>query len=608
MNIRHLVLCALGLALVSHTALPASPQKNAFAGSNPDAELVNGPIAEQMNEYLTRAVAFGFTGTVLVGVGEAPILHKGYGFAVLASNTPNTTRTIYDIGSITKTLTAMGILLLESKGTLSVDDKIGRFLSGVPDDKENIRLKHLLTHTSGISDPPIGDYEPITRDELLRVVLGAPLVSEIGTRYNYSNAGFSMLAAVVEKTTGVSYEQFMRQHLFLPAGMSTTGYVLPQWDTSRIAHTYTLPIDHRSPLDRLRAANGPGWILMGNGGILGTTGDLFRWERSLRKGSVVPASQVAVAFQPHFQRSPQQKVGYDWAITTSETGEVSYGHGSDAPSVGLNGWYGRYPAYDATILLLANNRLNGASSRNFVVPNLHRILAGGTVPIPPATRTTALSDLKKLEGTYGLDRDNEISVKATHGRLELGFVGQSAVDLLNIRQGVEAVGEAQRLTGRAGHFLTELQRQDPEQLQEYFGSRAATERLLSDWRATLSAHGDLKSANVLGTFRLDRRAFLTTARLTFDNGPIVVRFGWQTDKVAGNSEDLTLSRLAGPMRPSPVPYAAWSPYWYAAKDRLFTFDLLTGTPLNAVVVRNGGQATELRFENVPVNLSRWRRR
>ena len=569
--------------------------------------MVKGPIAARLDEYLSRATAFGFTGTALVAIGDTPILHKGYSLADRAAKKPNTSRTIYDIGSITKTLTAMGILLLESQGKLSVEDKIGRFLSGVPGDKEEIRLRHLLTHTSGIDDPPLGDYEPIGRDELMAMVLTAPLGADIGKEYNYSNTGFSMLAAIIEKITGLRYEEFMRKSLFLPAGMRTTGYVLPQWDTNRIAHTYTLPVDHGSPLKRLLAAKGPGWILMGNGGVLGTTGDLFRWELALRKGKLIPAGQVAIAFQPHFKRSPQESVGYDWQIATSKTGEVWYGHGSDAPYVGLCGWYGRYPAYDATIILLANNRLNGASTRHFVIPNVHKIIAGDSVVVPPLT--SQIPDAhRKVEGTYALDRDNEIEIKWMDGVFELGAVGQSAVDLFNARQGPEAVAEAQRLNRRAAEFLTALQPQDGEALKGYLGDQPNAEGLLSEWRTALGAHGNLKNSEVLGTFRLDRRAFLTTARLFFDRGPLVIRFGWRGDNVAENSEDLRLPSLAGPLRPSPVPYAVWSTYWYVTDDRLFTFDLLTGTPLQALIVEQGGKTTELRFEAASGRSTRWLRR
>ena len=241
---RQLFLCALSAAFLScATGRPESSQKNLAVASSAapaddfDHEVVGGPVGTRADEYLSRAAAFGFTGTVLVAIDDSPVLHKGYAYADIVAKRPNTTRTIYDIGSITKTMTGMAIMLLESRGELSVEDRLGRFFSQVPQDKEDIQLKHLLTHTSGIVDPPLGDYEPIGRDDLVKVVFAAPLAAPVGAKYQYSNTGFSLLAAVIEKVSGRPYEEFMRNELFLPAGMKETGYLLPQWDTSRIAHT-----------------------------------------------------------------------------------------------------------------------------------------------------------------------------------------------------------------------------------------------------------------------------------------------------------------------------------------------------------------------------------
>jgi CubicO group peptidase (beta-lactamase class C family) len=611
---RQLLLCALSAALLScATGLPGSPQKTSAAPADDfDQEVVRGPIGTRADAYLSRAAAFGFTGTVLLAVGETPVLHRGYGYADIATKKPNTTRTIYDIGSITKTLTGMGIMLLESRGQLTVEDRLGRFFPPLPQDKENIQLKHLLTHTSGIVDPPLGDYAPIGRDELVQVVFSAPLHAPIGTTYQYSNVGFSLLAAVIEKVSGRSYEEFMRDELFLPAGMRETGYVLPQWDASRIAHTYVLPVDHLSPLDRLRAARGPGWILMGNGGVLGTTGDLFRWDLALRKGSIIPAENVAAALQPHFQRNPGESIGYDWVISTSETGEVSYGHPSDAPYVGLCGWFGRYPAHQASMILLANNRLNGASTRHFVVPTLRKILAAEAVVAPPPIPTPAAMAglLETLPGTYALDESNEITITGAEDHLELGALGQRGVDLINARQGPEAVATARKLNGRAGAFLAALQRQDGQAMAGYLGGgQADADSMLQEWQAALRTRGALEHGVALGTYRLDRRnAYVTTTRLIFDQGSLVVRFGWQNDRIVPTSEELLRPGLAGAVKLSPVPYAAWSPYWYADKGELFTFDLLTGTELRAMIVEAHGQPLALQFTTAAGESSRWMRR
>lgn len=601
---RRALLASLGAWSVLGCLVRASPSK-AAAPPDEDRPVVQGAIGVRLHDYLSRAAAFGFSGTVLVAVDDSIVLHRGYGFADLARGEPNRTETLYDIGSIVKTLTAGAILLLESEGRLSIADPIARFFADVPPDKREIRLERLLTHMSGIIDPPLGDYEPIGRDALVKLVLESPLGGRPGTTYIYSNAGFSMLAAIIETVTGTPYEWFMRERLLLPAGMTATGYTLP-WDPALVAHTYTYPVDHGSPLDRLRAAKGPGWILMGNGGMIGTAGDLYRWDRFFRSGRVIPAARAAAATEPHVRRGPRSARGYDWEIEVGGSGERSWGHASDAPYVGLNGWLGHYPAQKTTIVLLANNRLNGASSRHFVVPNIRRILRGEAVPLPPRVRPVAAANLRRCEGVF-TDGAGTIAVRASRHWLELGADGQQAVDLLNARQGEAAVIEARALNEQAEFFAEALQGRDMAASAAFLGDRVEADGFAAAWRKALEAHGPLQRAEMLGTFRLDRKACLTTMRLGFAKGAIVVRFGWQDGKIASSSEDLMLASLAGPLRISPVPYAAWQPFWYPGNGALFTFDLLTGTIVRTKTESREGEIVELIFERPGAEASRWHR-
>jgi hypothetical protein len=277
----------------------------------------------------------------------------------------------------------------------------------------------------------------------------------------------------------------------------------------------------------------------------------------------------------------------------------------------LCGWFGRYPAHHASIFLLANNRLNGASTRHFVVPALLRILAGEPVVVPPRIPTHAAlaSLLKKWTGTYALDQDNEITITGADDHVELGAIGQKSVDLINARQGPEAVAKARMLNDRAADFLAALQRQDGQALAGYLGDgETAAHGMLHEWQVALAERGALKNIVVLGTYRIDRRnAFVTTARLVFEHGPLVVRFGWQNHQIVPTSEEMVMPSLAGAVKLSPVPYAAWSPYWYADKGELFTFDLLTGTELRATIAETSGKPLELRFKT-EAESSRWMRR
>ena len=124
-------------------------------------------------------------------------------------------------------------------GELRVSDPITKYVARVPADKQGITLHHLLTHSSGLVASLGGDYEPLTRDGMLATALETQLQSQPGTTYRYSNVGYSVLAAIVEDVSGMGYEQFLARHLFEPAGMTQTGYVLPDWENDRVESSTT---------------------------------------------------------------------------------------------------------------------------------------------------------------------------------------------------------------------------------------------------------------------------------------------------------------------------------------------------------------------------------
>src|SRR6185436_3060826 len=107
---------------------------------------------------------------------------------------------------------------LEMAGKLKVTDPISKYFDGVPPDKQAITLHHLLTHSSGLEDVFGGDYEEMPRDTLVQKALASKLLWAPGTRYRYSNAGYSLLGAIVEKVSGQPYETFLHEQIFKPSG------------------------------------------------------------------------------------------------------------------------------------------------------------------------------------------------------------------------------------------------------------------------------------------------------------------------------------------------------------------------------------------------------
>jgi CubicO group peptidase (beta-lactamase class C family) len=245
--------------------------------------------------------------------------------------------TVYDVMSMTKQFTAAAILKLEMMGKLDVADPIGRHIRPVPADKRGITLHQLLTHTSGLVDVLGGDYERQTRGDMLAAALASKPQARPGAEYAYSNAGYSVLAAIVEQVSGIGYEAFLAQHLFDPAGMTRTGYSLPDWERDQVAVEYgPRGKPQGSPLDHPWAPDGPYWNLRGNGGLLSTARDMFRWQLALDGDEVLDRRAKRKLFRPHVLEEPggDSYYGYGWVILRADDRRVAWHNGGSNWSYG----------------------------------------------------------------------------------------------------------------------------------------------------------------------------------------------------------------------------------------------------------------------------------
>jgi len=249
-------------------------------------------VIAEIDADLTRLASRGLGGAVVLEQDGEVLISKGYGLADRASGRAATPDTGFDIGSLVKPFTTVAVLKQESGGALHRTDSIARFLPDLPADKARITVQQLLTHSSGLPDivdaegRPWGyttdyDYEPVSRDELLRRATKARLIFEPGERSEYSNLGFSLLGAIVEIASGEPYERFLQRTVFQPAGMTRTGYRGPGWTNAELAVGYRGDSRWGTPLDHPWLADGPSWNLRANGGMLSTAEDLHRWIRAL---------------------------------------------------------------------------------------------------------------------------------------------------------------------------------------------------------------------------------------------------------------------------------------------------------------------------------------
>ncbi len=188
-------------------------------------------LRPKFDEYMKKCVEVKhFSGAVLVSKGSETLFAKGYGFANAELEVPNTTRTKFRLGSITKQFTAMAILILKDRGKLKLEDPVGKYIDDSPKAWERVTIHHLLTHTGGVpsyTDDPAYVKKmmmPETVKSMIARFRDKPLEFKPGEKFHYSNSGYFLLGAVIEKLSGKSYETFLEDAIFNPLGMRDTGY------------------------------------------------------------------------------------------------------------------------------------------------------------------------------------------------------------------------------------------------------------------------------------------------------------------------------------------------------------------------------------------------
>ncbi|MGD9723764.1 MAG: serine hydrolase [Pirellulales bacterium] len=324
-----------------------------------DRDVIAGDLGQKLHEHMSKGAEQGFSGALLVAKDGQVVIAKGYGMANREKQIPFSSTTVFDIGSITKQFTGAAIARLEMQGKLSAEDKLSKFFVDVPPDKAEITLHQLLTHSAGLKGDFGGDYEPATRDWLVDQVLQSKLIYAPGKGHRYANSGFSMLAAVVEKVSGQPYETFLREQLWLPAGMTHTGYRLPQWPADAVAHGYRAATDWGTPLDKRWAEDGPYWNLRGNGGVLSTVWDMYRWHQALLGDKILSSEAQDRMFARRVKEGPFARswYNYGWSLRDSKRGTRITEHN------GGNGiFFADFVRYvdDRAVIIAASNRSEDA--------------------------------------------------------------------------------------------------------------------------------------------------------------------------------------------------------------------------------------------------------
>lgn len=518
------------VACAPPAAVPAAGQ-----APNPVAAVEPADADAAVREYLERTVPFGVSGAFLIARNDQVIVNDGFGLADREQRVSVTAETVFDIGSITKQFTAAAILKLEEQGRLRVEDSIGRFFTGVPADKQGITLHHLLTHTAGLIGDLGGDYQVMPRDSLVQLALRSELQWAPGTRWDYSNLGYSLLGAIVELASGQPYERYLHEQLFRPVGMEKTGYRIPQWSATELAVGYRGSERWGTPLDHAWAEDGPWWNLRANGGILSTMGDLYRWHRALRSDVVLSAASRQKLFTPHATENPEgsSHYGYGWAVFTTPRNTRLIAHN------GGNGYFfadfRRYVDEEVVVILATNDASQGME---MVQNRVSRALFSGHAPVLPPAATVQLTpaELERYAGSYVLPSGSRIVVSHAGGQLAAAAVGQEAVEIL-ANSDTAAQQALRDLDARATAVLESARGQDFSALRAASVSPDRSEATLQRiWRTAEQNMGPFRTVEVLGTVASwwgGEPEPVTFVRVNFERGTRLFRLHWENGKISG---------------------------------------------------------------------------
>jgi CubicO group peptidase (beta-lactamase class C family) len=371
-------------------------------------------LSKKIDEYITSAFKLGkFNGTVLVAQKGEIMLEKGYGWRNFATRTLNDSNSVFQIGSLTKPFTAMVILKLQEEGKLSVSDRLNKFFPKQAGADE-ITIQNLPDHTSGLNNytDVIGPEDsaiishPVSQHQVIDLFDKRPPSFKPGSKFEYCNSGYFLLGVIIEKLTGMLYEQAVGKLLLTPLHMDQTGFDFIKLRSASKATGYLAP-DTLKPEPAVLMDS---TVTYAAGAIYSTTGDLYKWAKAIAKGEILSKSSWDEAFTPHLEH-----YGDGWWIDTL------FGQKYITHSGGLQGFMSNfmyYPDKDITIILL-NNFGNYGGSLSDINTGISAILLGRPYSLyeKHAEINADKTLLRQYAGTYRFNADHQLIVSFKDDKL-----------------------------------------------------------------------------------------------------------------------------------------------------------------------------------------------
>jgi CubicO group peptidase (beta-lactamase class C family) len=349
-------------------------------------------VAVKVDEFIkTEMEKQKIPGVSLAVVKDGkPLIVKGYGFANLEHQVPVKPETIFQSGSVGKQFTAMAVMILVDDGKIDLDEKIGKYLGEVPESWSNITVRHLLSHTGGMTDYP-RDFDfrkDYTEDEILKRAKEIPVAFKPGEKWQYSNLGYVTLGIIIGKVSGKFYGDFLQERVFKPLGM-TTARILNEADIiPNRASGYRLVKGEVKHHDWVS----PTINTTADGSLYLTALDMIKWDEALASGKLLKKTSYDAMWSPvRLNDGKTYPYGFGWAVR-NVNGKRVIEHGGAWQ--GFKAHIGRYPDNKLTVIVFANLiQTNQAKLANGVAALIDPELKPRPITDPDPAFTAKTKDL-----------------------------------------------------------------------------------------------------------------------------------------------------------------------------------------------------------------------
>lgn len=377
-----------------------------------------------------------FNGNVLIAEKGNVVYQKSFGLRNEETKEALDANSIFELASVSKQFTAMGIVLLEEKGKLKYDDKLSKFFPELGFYKD-VTVRHLLNHTGGLPDymelmEKHWDHNHIATNKdvisLFATVKPAPVFSA-GTKYEYSNTGYALLASIIEKASGMTYADLLKKSIFIPLKMDNTFVYTRRYapkEVKNYAYGYITDLAGKKVLpDNFAQTNMVVWLdgIVGDGTVNSTTGDLLKWDRALYSDKLVSKKSRELIFSiPVLPNGEKTGYGFGWIIENNKDfGRIAM-HTGGWP--GYHTFIEREMDNDKTIIVLQNNDTETRMPAN----TLRRLLYGLPLNVKRQEAVVPEDKMKTYIGEYELAPGYAMQITYDNG-LKTQLPGQQRFDL-----------------------------------------------------------------------------------------------------------------------------------------------------------------------------------